>query len=123
MNQTIKPPPTLPEDEPLDPAMERVRRKMVRLLAVSIGTMVIGVFAVLAAVMWRVTSEDAGGATRQITLQIPAGFETVSVSAAADQVVLYGEIDGNRKVLVFDTETGGLLVDAGIMVGVPADAE
>ena len=31
-----------PDDKPLDPEMEKVRRKMVRLLAVSIGIMFIG---------------------------------------------------------------------------------
>ena len=38
----------------LDPAMERVRRKMIRLLAVSIGVMLIGLMAVLVAVVYKI---------------------------------------------------------------------
>lgn len=43
----------------LDPAMERVRRKMVRLLAVSIGVMLIGLMAVLAAVVYKINRAPA----------------------------------------------------------------
>ncbi|WP_139973738.1 MULTISPECIES: hypothetical protein [Brucella/Ochrobactrum group] len=46
-----------PEEQaepPLDPAMERVRRKMIRLLAVSIGVMLIGLMAVLVAVVYKI---------------------------------------------------------------------
>lgn len=42
------------QEMPLDPAMERVRRKMIRLLAVSIGVMLIGLMAVLAAVVYKI---------------------------------------------------------------------
>ncbi|MBN9045711.1 MAG: hypothetical protein J0H18_08590 [Rhizobiales bacterium] len=38
----------------LDPAMERVRRKMMRLLAVAIGVMLIGLMAVLVAVVYKI---------------------------------------------------------------------
>ncbi|MBC2886900.1 hypothetical protein H7Q97_16055 [Ochrobactrum sp. CM-21-5] len=41
-------------EPPLDPAMERVRRKMIRLLAVSIGVMLIGLMAVLVAVVYKI---------------------------------------------------------------------
>ena len=43
------------DEQPLDPAMERVRRKMIRLLAVSIGIMVIGLMAVLAAIVYKIS--------------------------------------------------------------------
>ncbi|WP_343312715.1 hypothetical protein AAIB41_07645 [Brucella sp. BE17] len=43
-----------PSEPPLDPAMERVRRKMIRLLAVSIGVMLIGLMAVLVAVVYKI---------------------------------------------------------------------
>ncbi|MCX2697249.1 MULTISPECIES: hypothetical protein [Ochrobactrum] len=41
-------------EPPLDPAMEKVRRKMIRLLAVSIGVMLIGLMAVLVAVVYKI---------------------------------------------------------------------
>lgn len=107
------------EDEPLDPAMERVRRKMVRLLAVSIGVMIIGVFAVLAAVVWRVTSSDGPVVARDLTLSVPAGFEVQSASSGAGQLTLLGMIDGRQRLFVFDAQTGQLLVNAGINADQP----
>ncbi|MEM9734826.1 MAG: fimbrial protein [Pseudomonadota bacterium] len=46
------------EEEPLDPAVEAIRVKMVRLLAVSGSIMMLGLMAVLAAIVYRVTSAD-----------------------------------------------------------------
>jgi hypothetical protein len=43
------------EEKPLDPEMEKVRRKMVRLLAVSIGIMFIGLMTVLGAIVYKFT--------------------------------------------------------------------
>ncbi len=58
------------EEQPLDPAMERVRRKMIRLLAVSIGIMVIGLMAVLAAIVYKINqpvSEVATAARSEVS--------------------------------------------------------
>jgi hypothetical protein len=54
------------EEKPLDPDMEKVRRKMVRLLAVSIGIMFIGLMAVLGAIVYKFTQDDAAGSGSQI---------------------------------------------------------
>ena len=43
------------DDKPLDPAVEQVRRKLARLMGVSVGIMLIGVFAVLAAIVYKVS--------------------------------------------------------------------
>jgi len=42
------------EEQPLDPAMERVRRKMVRLMVISIGIMMVGLMAVLGAIVYKI---------------------------------------------------------------------
>lgn len=42
------------QEPQLDPAMERVRRKMVRLLIISIAIMVLGLMAVLSAVVYKI---------------------------------------------------------------------
>jgi len=47
------------EDKPLDPATEKVRRKMVRLMVVSVGIMMIGLMAVFGAIVYKFT--DLGG--------------------------------------------------------------
>lgn len=103
MNQL---PPELAQDAPLDPAAERVRRKMVRLLAVSIGIMFVGLFAVLAAIVWQL-GEAARPAPAEATLVVPDGFAIVESGLAADGVMLRGTgADGVMLLLVFDRSTG-----------------
>ena len=51
------------DEKPLDPEMEKVRRKMVRLLAVSIGIMFIGLVTVLGALVYKFTRSDDSAAT------------------------------------------------------------
>ena len=48
------------DEKPLDPEMEKVRRKMVRLLAVSIGVMFIGLMAVLGAIVYKIHAARCG---------------------------------------------------------------
>jgi hypothetical protein len=89
------------DEKPLDPEMEKVRRKMVRLLAVSIGIMFIGLMTVLGAIVYKFTQADepaagagqvagsAGSVPSDAPVEgvaaLPAGFVVESVS-----------LDGNR---------------------------
>lgn len=93
---------------PPDPAFERVRRKMVRLLAVSIGTMIIGVMAVLAAVVYRTgdARESAGGGP--VPLVLPHTGEVVETSLDGDRLMLRLRGQG-EELLVFDRRSGELL--------------
>jgi len=98
------------DDETLDPAMERVRRKMVRLLAVAIGTMMVGLFAVLSAVIYK--ANEGTSAPVSAGLDIPAGFQARSVALENDRIALFGEAaQGDQAVLVFDTQTGALITN------------
>lgn len=79
-------------EEPLDPAVERVRRKLVRLLMVSSGVMVLGFAAVVAAVVYRVSRDDA-----------PATAEPVDLPVAA-AALLDASVDGDTLVLTIGGE-------------------
>ena len=46
----------LDEEKPLDPAVERVRRRMLRLMVISIGIMMTGLMAVLGAIVYKIGS-------------------------------------------------------------------
>ena len=100
MNQL---PPELAEEAPLDPAAERVRRKMVRLLAVSIGIMFVGVFAVLAAIVWQLGEATTSSLTRG-DLIVPDGFAVLESDLTADAIMLRGT-DGNGAQLVVPDPT------------------
>jgi len=75
-------------EEPLDPATERVRRKMVRLLVVSIGVMTIGLMAVLAAVVYRTVGGPGPLDGIETTIALPAGSEVLETSLDGRQALL-----------------------------------
>ncbi|MEM8551251.1 MAG: hypothetical protein AAGF45_02655 [Pseudomonadota bacterium] len=81
-------------EAPLDPAMERVRRKLVRLLFVSSSVMMLGFAAVIVGVFYRVSQNDAARAPAEpVALQIaPADLRDATV--AGDTLVL--TIGGNN---------------------------
>ncbi len=111
------------EDKPLDPEMEKVRRKMVRLLGVSIAIMFVGVMAVLAGVVYKivqpgeetaqdlpVASVDASPLPARVQAGLPVGFVVESVSLDGSRVLFYGRgSDGANKALILDITTGHIV--------------
>lgn len=106
------------EDKPLDPAVERVRRKMMRLMAISVGIMMVGLMAVLFAIVYKISVR--GGPTVQdgdyfeTALSLPQGSRVISQSLSGDRLTLLVEHDGQQAVLVFDTAAGKLVGRIGI---------
>ncbi len=116
-----------PEDKPLDPVMEGVRRKMVKLQLISGGIMATLFLAVLVSIFYKLT-QDQGvaepvAATSQaftvpsdqplsLTANLPAGFRVVQTSLSGSQMLIYGETaDGGRKAFVFDLALGRIIAD------------
>lgn len=108
------------EDKPLDPEMEKVRRKMVRLLAVSLGIMFLGVMAVLVGVVYKVmeneeevpvrTAADTlavpAGGPLNVTAALPSGFRVDDVSLDGSKILFYGRMpDGGPAAYIFDIVT------------------
>ncbi len=102
------------DEKPLDPAMEKVRRKMIRLLAVSIGVMMAGVMAVLFAIVYKMNSrasttiEEASGATggglvASGEIVLPAGAYLNGQSFSGGQLALDVTLQGGaREIQIFD---------------------
>ncbi|MBX4866353.1 MULTISPECIES: hypothetical protein [Rhizobium] len=112
------------DEKPLDPAMENVRRKMVRLQIVSGAIMFVSLMAVFGAVVYKTMREPketastaaASGvpsdAPLAATLSLPLGFKVQSTSFSAGQILFYGEtVEGRNKALVFDLKTGRTVAD------------
>jgi hypothetical protein len=110
------------EDVPLDPAMERVRRKMVRLLMISIGVMMAGVMAVLFGIVYKVNHKSAvpvsasqfniPQGTDEITgiIALPAGAHINGHSFSGNQIVIDMTLrDGKREMTVFDMGQGRII--------------
>jgi len=111
------------QEPPLDPAMERVRRKMMRLLAVSIGIMLIGLMAVLVAVVYKANrtdepqtpqarsdipgqdavSQDIPPAVIESEVPLAPGTRLLSQSLSGDHVSLETLLpDGGTEIVVYD---------------------
>ncbi|MBB3465169.1 hypothetical protein [Rhizobium sp. BK377] len=113
------------EEKPLDPAMESVRRKMVRLQIVSGAIMFVSLMAVFGAVVYKVTrTEPSQTATSagssgvpsdapvNSTASLPLGFKIEQTSLSGGQILFYGTaVDGKRKALVFDIKTSRIVAD------------
>ena len=95
------------EDEPLDPAVEAVRRKMVRLLAVSGGIMMLGLMAVLAAIVYKINdnSDPAQPVTvveKTNTLKVPKGAQVQSTTVVNNSITLTLKLaDGSTLIRVY----------------------
>ncbi len=114
------------QEEPLDPAMERIRRKMVLLQLVSGGILFVCFMAVLAAVVYKVSQRPDVAPVASSGLAVPAdqplassvtlpqGFQVQSVSLSGSQMLFYGVIGGQQKALVFDLTVGRIVADVAV---------
>jgi hypothetical protein len=119
------------EDKPLDPVMENVRRKMMRLQLVSGGIMLLMFMAVLAAIVYKINtreskpdaavSSSASGlavpsdAPVKATATLPDGFAVSAVSQSGGQILFYGVMaDGARKAFLFDIAAGRTVAEIDI---------
>ncbi|MEL6436301.1 MAG: DUF6476 family protein [Pseudomonadota bacterium] len=109
MNQISAPPEEAQEEKPLDPAVERVRAKMMRLLVVSMTIMFISIFAVLAAVVYRINSDTTDTLIRA-DLAVPEAFQVLESGLGDGSVYIRGVLaTGAMQVLIFNPDTGALV--------------
>ncbi len=117
----------LEDEKPLDPATEKVRRKMVRLLAVSIGVMMVGLMAVLGAIVYKFNDSGRKAAVREAgsaplpyenlegRIDLPDRAEIVSASLDADRVLLQIRLpDGASSLLVYSLERNRIIARVAI---------
>lgn len=107
------------DDKPLDPAAERVRRKMVRFMAVNLSILFLAVMVVVAAVVYRAFLANRGADAPEPSaatttsppaasgvLSLPSGAEIVSQSLSANRLSLHVRQSGAEAILLFDLSTG-----------------
>jgi hypothetical protein len=115
------------EEKPLDPVMENVRRKMVRLQLVSAGVMLVMLMVVLGAIVYKLTrlgDQDASqtaavsvpsDAPLSAVAALPAGFEVSDVALSGGQILFYGAVSGgDRKAIIFDIAAGRIVADVAV---------
>ncbi|OJF92242.1 hypothetical protein [Pararhizobium antarcticum] len=112
------------EEKPLDPAMENVRRKMIKLQVVSVGVMLVMLMAVLGTIVYKVTRPSGGPSSQASSASVPsdapvagiaalpAGFTVSDVALADGQILFYGSLaGGERKAFVVDIANGRIVAD------------
>lgn len=111
-----------PDDEkPLDPAVERVRKKMLRMMIVSVGIMLIGLMAVLGAIVYKLgkygedkTVSASTNAPLQVpeaasiigAIDIPDDAKVISATKDGQQILLTVQLgDGKQQLWLYDIAT------------------
>jgi len=97
------------DEKPLDPAVERVRRKLVRFVAINLGLLLLALIAVAAAVVYKSGREaperatGGGGALAEAEIPLPAGARIVSQSLSGDRIAIDAELaGGGRAIFLYD---------------------
>jgi hypothetical protein len=106
------------EEAPLDPAAERLRRKLARLLIVSGGIMLLGFIAVFAAIVYKLgvlgEPEEAPAPARagpvEAAIPVPAGSRLMAADLDGERALLAVErADGAAELLLIDLRSGALV--------------
>ena len=105
------------EEKPLDPAVEKVRRKLVRFVAINLGLLFLALMAVLAAIVYKTGAPSevatvgnneavpapAEGAMVAGDIALPAGARLVSHSLSGNRITLDAELTGGgRAIFLYD---------------------
>jgi hypothetical protein len=116
------------DEKPLDPAMEKVRRKMVRLLIISSSAIILALMAFLGSIVYKVNKNSAAAKQDQAfapaselvpppqqSLALPLGFVTDSVSLNGNRLLVSGaDKDGHRTLFIYDIGTGKMVSEIAI---------
>lgn len=104
------------DEKPLDPAVEKVRRKLVRFVAVNLGLLFFALMAVLVAVVYKsgVLAPAAPVAVSRVPgdivsgdIALPAGARVVSQSLSGDVLSLHLALaGGGETILIYDVARG-----------------
>ncbi|MEX0954358.1 MAG: fimbrial protein [Rhizobiaceae bacterium] len=110
------------DEKPLDPAVERVRRRVMRFIAINLGILFVALMAVAIAIVYRVGSRNedappvagaqvpAGSIAADGVIALPAGARIVSQSLSGDRLsVQVEQPGGERAFLIYDLASGGVV--------------
>jgi len=105
------------EEKPLDPAMEKIRRKMVRLLVISSSVIIVGLMAVLGSIVYKANknlaarTELAGPIAPSQTVTLPKGFALETTTIEGNRIWFMGTADSKHLIIAHDIATGKTLTE------------
>lgn len=104
------------QEKPLDPAVERVRRKLVRFVAINLGLLFLALMAVVAAIVYRagrsepppavaasqLRAPDSGGFAHG-EIALPEGARVLGHAVSGSHISLQVElVGGGRAIFIYD---------------------
>jgi hypothetical protein len=111
------------DDKPLDPEVERVRRKLLRFMIINLVILFVAFAAVIGGFIYKSSHASKRAAEQEAavkppsgadavaaTITIPAGARIVAQTLSGRQLLLNLELaDGSRSFLLYDLEAGRTL--------------
>jgi len=109
------------EEKPLDPAAERVRRKLVRFMVINLGILFAAVMAVVLALVYKSVTETGPQASSSSptapssemisgSIPLPEGARIISHAASGDRLTLHVALaDEGEAILLYDIPEGRLV--------------
>jgi hypothetical protein len=111
-------------DEQLDPAAERVRRKLVRFMAINLGILFLALMAVVVALVYRAFLSNGGEEVPAVISEIPTpppgsmltgdialpqGARVISHALSGNRLTLDVEVNGERSIFIYDIGEGRMI--------------
>jgi hypothetical protein len=103
------------EEKPLDPAAEKVRRKLIRFMIINLGLLFLALMVVIGALVYKARNAPGAGPAPAGDVQAPAGAplsgdivlpvgaRVVSQSLSGNRLSIDAELaDGGRSIFVYD---------------------
>ncbi len=102
------------EDAPLDPAVEKVRRKVMRLMGISIAIMMVGLMAVIGAIFYKISGSGGKKATTEVTadskvVMLPSG-EIRNIDAIGANIAGNINLPDGSTVVKADFDNGQIML-------------
>ncbi len=100
--------PVLDDDQepPLDPAAERLQRRLKRMLGFSSLIMVAGLIAVFAAILYKVTSREGSMSEAAATISIDPDAEVVDMELSDGRLILLIRRGAATSLIYIDPASG-----------------
>ncbi|UVK42140.1 fimbrial protein [Mesorhizobium sp. AR07] len=103
------------EEKPLDPEVEKVRRKLVRFIVINLGLLFLALMVVIGALVYKARNAPPANPPLSGDIQVPAGepisgdivlpvgAKVVSQSLSGNLVSIDAELaDGSRTIFIYD---------------------
>ncbi|WP_376702959.1 fimbrial protein [Mesorhizobium sp. ISC25] len=103
------------EEKPLDPEVEKVRRKLVRFVAINLGLLFLALMVVIAALVYKARNAPPAASPLSSDIHVPAGepvngdivlpvgARVISQSLSGNRLSIDAELpDGSRAIFVYD---------------------